>query len=299
MRFFSLVRFRREREKPSGESPSAARPAWRSFSVVPRKGLRHSSHAWYRFNDCPHWKALAVRVPGRIREGWIHRSGVRPRRHFDAHIRQREQPRILATERECGFGDFDSSPERADTQRVDCYHGSIFNSRAAEAVGKPQRLADRRHSSLGADPDRDRARREPSRLKAGGYLVHKSEQLADRSYSIELEAGPLPTGVARAVRPSLVLDRVRFRMVSDSKAEWIIGQRDELWIVRTSSGTSTSLPATVRYRLPMGWEIDRVQVGSRDAIWSISNLRTRHLDVERGNAAKAEEMSIGSSPFRH
>ncbi len=131
----------------------------------------------------------------------------------------------------------------------------------------------------------------------GGYRLTKAELGPEQAYLLEAEPEPLPPGQLKPVRPSLsVTPKSGIVWRAIQQADWRIGPDGETFSVRTGVEVTAGVANAASFRLPAGWDLDRVEVGGRESNPRIDGDR---LTVELGRPFKAGETADVVAIFRH
>ena len=127
--------------------------------------------------------------------------------------------------------------------------------------------------------------------KLRDFALTKSEQGADQSYVLEIEPARLAGATQPLRRPSLVVSRRgqgAWTVVQQS--EWTVGREEERLMVKTSVASLGNTPRSIRFGVPGGWTVERVERNNREASWSVTGAGKSILDVELGSILPKGEL---------
>jgi hypothetical protein len=119
-----------------------------------------------------------------------------------------------------------------------------------------------------------------------GSRLIRSDLGTDQSYTLEVDrVGP--------GRPTLeVVQRSADGWTATQRADWHLGRDSETFLVKTVVQATGTLPRAIRFPLSIDWQVERVNIGSAEAIWTVTDRGPRKLEVELSPTDRAPEIAI-------
>jgi hypothetical protein len=119
-----------------------------------------------------------------------------------------------------------------------------------------------------------------------GSRLILSELGPDQFYTLDLER------VAPG-RPTLeVVPRSTDSWTATQRADWRLGRDGETLVVKTTLQVTNTPPRAIRFPLSLDWQVERVNLGPAEAIWTVTDRDPRTLEVELSPADRAPAITI-------
>lgn len=126
--------------------------------------------------------------------------------------------------------------------------------------------------------------------RPNGYRLIRGEIGPDQSYAIEASPMTLAAGVKIADRPSVVLSkRAAAIWTVNQRLEWHIGPDSETLSARTSISATGNRPLTIRFPIPSGWQVERIECGSEEPVWTVFD---GGIEVELKSDGRYPELDV-------
>ncbi len=183
-------------------------------------------------------------------------------------VRLRE-PTRSATVVISGTATVSASPDEWQSPGVQLVNGILRSEKLALSVGPSLELRD---------------------LKLRDFTLVKSEQEMDRSYHLVLEPGLVTGPSPQQQRPSIIVSpRGQAAWTASQQSVWNVGRVEERLEVLTSVNAANNSPRVLRFGIPSGWLVDRVEWDNREANWWVSGPSKKVLEVDLGPTVKKGE----------